>query len=136
MTLLKVSLVKTTIKTNRQKSLSLKICLLLFRVELAFYLEPLVQVRVFLVIVWLPWQLHILNVEKYKIFYITFNISGFFIFLFYFGVELINNAVLYTGIYQSGSVLYIYIYIYIFFFKFFSHLYYYRVLSRVPCATQ
>ena len=28
------------------------------------------------------------------------------------------------------------LYMYLFFFKFFSHLSYYRILSRVPCAIQ
>ena len=30
----------------------------------------------------------------------------------------------------------LYTYMYLFFFKFFSHLGYYRILSRVPCAIQ
>ena len=35
-----------------------------------------------------------------------------------------------------SKVIQLYIYMYPFFFKFFSHLDYYRVLSRVPCAIQ
>ena len=35
-----------------------------------------------------------------------------------------------------SKVIQLYIYIYLFFFKFFSHLGYYRILSRVPCAMQ
>ena len=33
-----------------------------------------------------------------------------------------------------SKVIQLYIYMYLFFFKFFSHLGYYRILSRVPCA--
>ena len=35
-----------------------------------------------------------------------------------------------------SKVIRLYIYIYLFFFKFFSHLGYYRILSRVPCTIQ
>ena len=35
-----------------------------------------------------------------------------------------------------SKVVRFYIYMYLFFFKFFSHLGYYRILSRVPCAIQ
>ena len=35
-----------------------------------------------------------------------------------------------------SKVIHFYIYMYLFFFKFFSHLGYCRILSRVPCATQ
>ena len=35
-----------------------------------------------------------------------------------------------------SNVIQLYIYMYLFFFKFLSHLRYYRVLSRVPCAIQ
>ena len=31
---------------------------------------------------------------------------------------------------------YTYIYVYVFFFKYFSHLAYYRILSKIPCAIQ
>ena len=33
-----------------------------------------------------------------------------------------------------SKVIQVYIYMYLFFFKFFSHLGYYRVLTRVPCV--
>ena len=35
-----------------------------------------------------------------------------------------------------SKVVQLYIYMYLFFFKFFSHLGYYRILTRVPCAIQ
>ena len=35
-----------------------------------------------------------------------------------------------------SKVIQLYIYIYSFFFRFFSHIGYYRILSRVPCAVQ
>ena len=38
--------------------------------------------------------------------------------------------------YSKVIQLYIYIYMYLFFFRFFSHIGYYKVLSRVPCAIQ
>ena len=47
---------------------------------------------------------------------------------------MICNAVLVSGVQQSDSVLYIYIDPR--FFRFFSHLGYYRILSRVLCAVQ
>ena len=43
------------------------------------------------------------------------------------------------GYYQQHFIylsIYLYPYKYPFFFKFFSHLGYYRILSRVPCAMQ
>ena len=33
-----------------------------------------------------------------------------------------------------SKVIQLYVYIYPFFFRFFSHMGYYRILSRVPCA--
>ena len=36
----------------------------------------------------------------------------------------------------DGKVIQLYIYIYSFFFRFFSHIGYHRILSRVPCALQ
>ena len=62
------------------------------------------------------------------------SLDQIFFFLFHTGVRLINNVVFILGIQQSDSVLYIYMYLLV--FKFFSHLAYYRVLSRVPCAIQ
>ena len=35
-----------------------------------------------------------------------------------------------------SKMIQLYKYVYLFFFKLFSHLGYYRVLSRVPCAVQ
>ena len=35
-----------------------------------------------------------------------------------------------------SKVIQLCVYMYLFFFKFFSHLGYYRILSRVPCAIQ
>ena len=60
------------------------------------------------------------------------------------GIELIYIVVLVSSVQQSESALYIYIYIYISIYlsvwfvlwRFFSHISYYRALSRVPCATQ
>ena len=52
----------------------------------------------------------------------------------YIGVELIYNVMLVSGVQQSDSV--IHIFIYPFFFIFFSHIGYYRILSRAPCAIQ
>ena len=45
---------------------------------------------------------------------------------------MICNVVIVSGVQQSDSV--IQVYMYLFFFKSFSHLSYYRVLSRTPCA--
>ena len=53
--------------------------------------------------------------------------------LFYIGAELIYNAVLVSGAQQNNSFLHIYLPI---FFRFFSHIGYCRILSRVPCAIQ
>ena len=68
---------------------------------------------------------------------VVFWFGGFlfvwFSFLFYIGVELINNDVLVTGVQQSDSVI---PHTSILFFKFFSLLGYYRILSKVPCAIQ
>ena len=50
---------------------------------------------------------------------------------FFIGVQLVYNAVLVSGTQQSE-----YIYIYPLFFRVFSHVAYYRVLSRVSCAIQ
>ena len=44
---------------------------------------------------------------------------------------MIYNVVLVSGVQQSGSAIHIY-----FFFRFFSHIGYYRLLSRVPCVIQ
>ena len=60
--------------------------------------------------------------------------QGNFIYLkfsFYAGVELISSVVLVSGIQQSDSVVHIH---QSFIFKFFSHVVYYRIPSRVPCA--
>ena len=47
--------------------------------------------------------------------------------LIFIGVLLINNVfLLYSKVNQ--------LYVYLLFFRFYSHLGYYRVLSRVPCA--
>ena len=77
------------------------------------------------------------------------HLEDLFLFLkmlFYIGAQFINNVVLVSGVHQDNSdiyifiSLYIYIYIhthtYIYFFTLFSHLDYYRVLSRFPCAVQ
>ena len=37
---------------------------------------------------------------------------------------------------MNGKVIQLCIYIYPFFFRFFSHISYYRILNRVPCAVQ
>ena len=47
---------------------------------------------------------------------------------FYLGWTMAYNALV-SGVQQSDSDIHI-----LFFFKFFSHLGYYRILSRVPCA--
>ena len=47
---------------------------------------------------------------------------------------MIYNVMLVSGVQQNDSV--IHIHIYPFFFRFFSHIGYYRILSRVPCAIQ
>ena len=60
--------------------------------------------------------------------------SGFLCLKIFFGIWLIYNVVLVTGVQKSESV--IYIYIYPLFFRFFSYTGHYRVLSRVPCAIQ
>ena len=46
--------------------------------------------------------------------------------------NMVYNVVLVSGVQQSDSVVHIHISL----FKFFSHLIYYRILSRVPCAMQ
>ena len=48
---------------------------------------------------------------------------------------MIYSVVLVLDVQQSESVVYKHMYIF-FFFRFFSHIGRYRVLSRVPCATQ
>ena len=57
----------------------------------------------------------------------------FFFFLIFIRIQLIYNAVLVSYVQKSGFVI---IYIYPLFSRFFSHVGHYRVLSRVPCATQ
>ena len=54
--------------------------------------------------------------------------------LFYIALELIDDAVLVSGVQQSDSV--IHTLCYLFFFKLFSLLGHYRILSKVPCAKQ
>ena len=55
-------------------------------------------------------------------------------FVFNFiGVELIYNVVLVAGVQQSDSVIHIHVFI---LFQIFTHIGYYRILSRVPCALQ
>ena len=49
---------------------------------------------------------------------------------FYIGLESIYNVMLALGLQKSDSV------IYSIFFSLFSHIGYYRVLSRVPCVMQ
>ena len=46
---------------------------------------------------------------------------------------MIFNVVLVSGVQHSDSVIHIHILI---FFRLFSHIDYYRILSRVPCAIQ
>ena len=58
------------------------------------------------------------------------RISVFFYFNF-IGVLLIYNVVL---VQVYNKVIQLYIYIYLFFFRFFSHIVYQRILSRVPCV--
>ena len=53
-------------------------------------------------------------------------------FFFFVGVQLIYNVVLVSDAQQS--VIQLYVYIYSFFFRFFSHVGYHRILSRVPCV--
>ena len=54
-------------------------------------------------------------------------------FLNFTGVELIYHVVLVSGVQQSDSAVHIHIYIP---YRFFSHIGYHRILSRVPCAIQ
>ena len=56
-----------------------------------------------------------------------------FFFKYFIGVSLIFNVVLVSAVQQSESVLHIHISL---FLRFFTHLGHYRVLSRVPYATQ
>ena len=65
----------------------------------------------------------------YLLFFFTFCFS----LIFYFILQLINNVVLVSGVQLSDSVIHIHIYI---LFQILSHIGYYRVLSRVPCAIQ
>ena len=60
----------------------------------------------------------------------VFHFLLLFFKMFYTGVSLINNVVLVSGVQQNDLV------IQVFFFNFFSHLGYYRISSRVPCAIQ
>ena len=46
---------------------------------------------------------------------------------------MIYNIVSVSGVQLRAQL---YIYMYLFFFRFFSHIGYYRILSRVPCAIQ
>ena len=57
-----------------------------------------------------------------------------FLKVFFFEVQLNFNVVLVSGLQQSDSV--ININVYPFFSDSFSHVGYYGVLSRVPCAIQ
>ena len=52
---------------------------------------------------------------------------------FYFILELIYNVVLVSGVQQNDSVIHTHE---LFFFRFFSHIGYYRILNRGPCAIQ
>ena len=52
-------------------------------------------------------------------------------FHFHLTSQLIYNVVLVSGVQQSS---WSHIYMYSFFFRYFSHLGYNRILSRVPCA--
>ena len=49
--------------------------------------------------------------------------------------SIVDLQMLVSGVQQSDSVIYTH-YIYLFFFRFFSHIGYYIVLSRVPRAMQ
>ena len=57
----------------------------------------------------------------------------FFKFFFYIGLQLIYNVCQFQ---VYSKVIQLYIYIYLFFFRFFSHIGYCRVLSRVSCVIQ
>ena len=59
------------------------------------------------------------------------HLFSFLIFIF-IKVLFIYNVVFVSDVQQSDSV--IYIYISPFFFRFISHIGYYRILIRVPCA--
>ena len=64
-------------------------------------------------------------------FFLFFLLQGLVLFYLFFknfiGVELIYNVVL-LQVYSKVNQLYIYLY------PFFSHIVYYRILSRPPCA--
>ena len=66
-------------------------------------------------------------------FFLFLTLHTLFKFLFCIGLQLIYNVVLVSGVQQSDSVIHIHT---LFFSKFFSHLVYSRILSRVPCAIQ
>ena len=54
--------------------------------------------------------------------------------IFSIEVWLIYSVVLVSGVQQNDSDKYIYIYVFV--YRLFSHIGYYRILSRVPCAIQ
>ena len=64
------------------------------------------------------------------------SVVSFCSVLHFIRLQLIYNVVFVSGIQQSGSCVYIYIYIFFHFFRFFSHVGYNKILSRIPCAIQ
>ena len=62
-----------------------------------------------------------------------FLVCFLLLFLIFVGVQLIYNIVLVSGVQQSDSVIHVHISIFV---RFFSHVGYYRILSKVPCAIQ
>ena len=55
----------------------------------------------------------------------------YFLTFFLYWSNLINNVALASSVQQV-----IQLYMYLFFFQIFSHLGYYRIVSRVPCVVQ
>ena len=94
------------------------------------FVHLLTQVGFMFWLLWimLPWIQGCRYILNIVVKFLKFN------FLFYIGVLLTYNIVLVSSARQSDLALYMYIYP--FFLKFFSHICYYRILSRVLCAIQ